>query len=172
MPATPMRILLFLSSYFPLFVILGILFFTKNLVVALVSFAVGLLSVLALFNYLRWCRRHLQRSFAKVLDYRQRDSEVMTYVATYLIPFVSFPLDLGPQILALIVFLSTLLVLYVNSNLIYVNPMLNLFGYHLYEINLEQSDHSHYYIARGRLKRGETVHYVYISNEVLLAEKN
>jgi hypothetical protein len=173
MPNLRMRILLFLSSYFPLFVIVSIiLYFDKeNLWAALLCLTIGLLCLLGALSYLSWCRRHLQRSFAKVKDYQRRDGEALSYVATYIVPFATFNLDVVPQILALSVFIAMMLILYVNSNLIYVNPMLNLFRYHLYEVNLENSgDHSHYYIARKRLRRGDTIHYVTISDEVILSE--
>jgi hypothetical protein len=55
--------------------------------------------------------------------------------------------------------------------MIYVNPMLNLAGYHLYEIEVEHGDHSLYYLARQRLARGEIIHYVSISSDVLLELK-
>ena len=34
----------------------------------------------------------------------------------------------------------TLAILYVHSNMIHINPMLNLFGYHLYEITLVEGE--------------------------------
>lgn len=171
MPTIRMRILLFLSSYFPLFLIIGILVFPKSHVAAVVIFVLDVCFVAALVLYLRSCQRRHQRSFIKVRDYRQRDSEAMSYIASYIVPFASFSLDIIPQILALAVFLAALLVLYVNSNMIYINPMLNFLGYHLYEIEVEHSDHSHYYLARKRLVRGETIHYVHISHDVLLELK-
>jgi hypothetical protein len=171
MPSILMRVRLFLSSYFPLFLIVGALFFPKNVWLAGGVVLVGLLSLVEGWRYLRYCQRKHQRSFAKVKDYQRRDNEAMTYIASYIVPFATFNLDLGPQIFALCVFVGVLLIIYVSSNMIYVNPMLNLFGFHLYEVTLEQSDHSYYYVTRKRLKREDTIRYVYVSDEVLLEEK-
>lgn len=170
MPTIYMRVLLFFSSYFPLLVIIGILFATKNWIVTLVIITFGLLAVLELWRYLHDRQRNQQHSFTKILDYHRRDSEAMSYIASYVVPFASFALDTLPQILALAIFIMVLLVLYVNSNMIYINPMLNLVGYHLYEIEIEHSSHSHYYLARKRLARGEIIHFVRISDEVLFEQ--
>lgn len=170
MPTIYMRVLLFFSSYFPLFLILGILFARKNWILSLVIVCLGSLALLELWRYLHDRRQRQQHSFTKILDYHRRDSEAMSYIASYVVPFASFSLETIQQALALSVFVIVLLVLYVNSNMIYINPMLNLVGYHLYEIEIEHSNHSHYYLARKRLARGEIIHYVRISDEVLLEQ--
>jgi hypothetical protein len=171
MPTIQMRVLLFFSSYFPLFLIIGILLFSKSWIATVVIFFLDAFFVFALWQYLRACERTHQRSFIKLRDYHQRDSEAMSYIASYVVPFASFSLDAIPQILALTIFILMLLVLYVNSNMIYVNPMLNLAGYHLYEIEVEHGTHSLYYLARKHLRRDDTIHYVSISSDVWLELK-
>src|SRR5436190_261073 len=69
---------------------------------------------------------------------------------------------------ALFVFLSVLLIVYINTNMIYINPMLNMLGYHLYEVHIEHSALSHYYIARQRLIRGEMISFVRLSDDIFL----
>lgn len=172
MPTLRTRILLFLSSYVPLFVIIGILVFQKNWPVATIIFFLSACFASALWFYVHsYYRRRHKRAFSKLRDYRSRDSEAMSYIASYIVPFATFPLDGWTQIFALAVFLFVLLMLYVNSNMIYVNPLLNIAGYHLYEIEVEHGDHSHYYLARKRLVRDETIYYVEISNDVWLEAK-
>jgi hypothetical protein len=171
MPTIQMRVLLFFSSYFPLFLIIGILLFSKSWIATVVIVLLDVFFVCTLWLYLRACKRTNQHSFIKLCAYRQRDSEAMSYIASYVVPFASFSLDAIPQVLALAIFILMLLLLYVNSNMIYVNPLLNLMGYHLYEIEVEHGTHSFYYLARKRLARGEIIHYVSISNDVLLELK-
>jgi hypothetical protein len=171
MPTIQMRVLLFFSSYFPLFLIIGILVFSKSWIVALVIFVADSVFVYALWRYLRTRKRDNQHSFSKVTGYQQRDSEAMSYIASYIVPFATFSLDAIPQLLALIVFIVMLLILYVNSHMIYVNPMLNIMGYHLYEIEVEHGDRTIYYLARKRLARKEIIHYVSISDDVWLEIK-
>src|SRR6266567_4778845 len=82
-----------------------------------------------------------------------------------------FPFCSWEQIAAIIVFMVALLLVYVNSNMIYINPMLNLIGYHLYEVTLEHSELSHYLIIRDRIVRGERLHLVKIGESIFLGRR-
>ncbi len=113
-------------------------------------------------------RNRLAISSDTVTDFQKHDADVMGYIASYLIPFVTFPLDSWQQIAALLVFIGVLLIVYVNSNMIYINPMLNLIGYHLYEVKLEHSALSHYYIARKGVRCNETIRFVRLSDDIFL----
>ena len=168
MPTVFIRCVLFLSSYFPLMLIFGILIFAKQPIIAEILVAFGLSCVIGTWGYLRWSRRHLQGWNEKVIDFQQRDADVMSYIASYLVPFITFPLDYLQQVIALVVFMLVLLIVYVNTNMIYINPMLNLAGYHLYEINIEHSRRKHYYIARKHLIRDEMIHFVHLSDDIFL----
>ncbi len=168
MPTIPVRVLLFVSSYFPLWIIFGLLLFEKHPLRAVVIAGAGVVTLLLAVAYMLWGRRHLPPDGAKLLEFTRRDSEVMSYIATYLIPFVSFSFDSWLQMIALALFIIVLLIIYVNSNMIYINPMLNLFGYHFYEIKIEGSQRSFYYLARKRLIRDDKIDYVYVSDDILL----
>lgn len=168
MPTIRVRILLFLSSYLPLFFILSVLLFSKSWIVSAACAAICAIGPLGLWGYVHRSRKRHQRKPACLRDYQRRDSEVMSYIASYVVPLATVSLDLLPQMFILITFLLVLLILYVNSNMIYINPLLNLFGFHLYEIEIEGSDLSRYYLARKRLIRNETIYYVHISDEVWL----
>jgi hypothetical protein len=75
------------------------------------------------------------------------------------------------QGVALLIFVIVLGIVYVNSNLIHINPMLNLFGYDVYEITFEHSEtSSHSLITRRRITRNETLHTIDIG-ETSTAEK-
>jgi hypothetical protein len=171
MPSFPVRVLLFLSSYWPLFFILAVLFFSKNLVISLICAAICIIGPVGVSGYLRYCRKQHQRRSVRLRNYQRRDSEVMSYIASYVVPLATLSLDLFSQMLILITFLLLLLILYVNSNMIYINPMLNLFGYHLYEIEVEGSEMSRYYMAQKRLARDEIIHFVHMSDEIWLETK-
>jgi hypothetical protein len=59
-----------------------------------------------------------------------------------------------------LIFIAVLGIVYVNSDMIHINPMLNMMGYHLYEITVENGAESYSLIIRRRVKRGETVRIV------------
>src|SRR5256885_546482 len=134
MPRLLIRCILFFSSYFPLMSIFSIFLWRKHLYSALgiLGFGIFCLLVMALYFF-----RQLRRggvSQTRITEVQRRDENVMAYIASYLIPFVAFPLDSSEQIIALLIFIGVLLIVYVNSNMVYINPMLNFIGYHLYEI--------------------------------------
>jgi hypothetical protein len=56
--------------------------------------------------------------------------------------------------------------LYINSNMIHINPMLNLFGYHLYEVTLEDGD-VHSLVTRRRVRYKETLTVIRLGDEIL-----
>src|SRR5947209_6326999 len=132
------RGILFFSSYFPLVLIFCILQLGKwPLWAVALLFGIGIVSLLGTRFYFWLMRSRAYVEQKKVINFTKRDSEVMSYIASYLIPFVTFPLDTAQQFWALGVFIVVLLIIYVHSNMIYINPMLNVAGYHLYEVEIE-----------------------------------
>lgn len=169
MASVPIRVMLFLSSYFPLVLIFCVLLWGMwPLWAILLLGSLGLASLLVTLLYLQFMRGTVTPRLAKVKDFSRRDADVMGYIASYLVPFVSFSLASVQQAIALLVFFGVLLLIYVRSNMIYINPMLNIAGYRLYEIEIEQGDFPRFYIARRRLKRVQEIRFVQISDEIFL----
>jgi hypothetical protein len=167
MASRPVRVMLFFSSYCPLLLIMGVLLWGKSLPWAIALPLVGVLSVVLTLLYLRSVRRGKRGVLTKVVEVHKRDADVMGYIASYLVPFVTFPIDAGWQlIVALVVFVGVLLLVYVNSNMIYINPMLNIFGYHLYEIRIEHGENDMYYIARKPVQRLQTIEFVRLGDDI------
>jgi hypothetical protein len=94
----------------------------------------------------------------------------MGYVASYVIPFVTFPFNGWQQVSAVLVFLFVLGVVYVNSEMLCINPMLNLVGYRVYEITVEHSAETHALITRRqrRLKHNDVIRVIDAGRGILL----
>jgi hypothetical protein len=105
---------------------------------------------------------------AIITGLQRRDGDVMGYIASYLLPFVAIPFSGWQQGIALLVFVIVLGIVYVNSNMIHINPMLNLFGFHIYEITLEHSEAPHSLITRRHIAKNETIHLVDIGDGIFL----
>lgn len=101
---------------------------------------------------------------------QRRDGEAMSYIVSYVIPFLAVPFSGWEQGVALAIFFVVLAILYVNSNLIHINPMLNLAGYHLYEITLDNGEVYHL-IGRGRVVRGQTLLVVKAGDDILVEKR-
>lgn len=122
---------LFLSSYSPLFAILG-------LRVALswasyILWGVAAISILLSVVFYIWAGRKIAPHSLQVQGINPR-GEAIAYVVTYVIPFVALNQESWQDWTALGVLLAVIAILYVNSAMIHVNPMLALFGWRNYEL--------------------------------------
>jgi hypothetical protein len=126
---------LFLSSYSPAMLILAVRSFHHSTALFWISLTVGLLSAGAFLLFVSVVRKGGPFR-ATVDDVESRDAELAAYVATYLLPFiVVFGASLQDAI-ALVLFLFFIGILWVNSSMIYLNPLLALIGYHVYVTRL------------------------------------
>ena len=134
MPNIPVRIILFFSSYAPLFLIIAMRGWRDSRYFAVALVAVSLASVIVLFLFLRIARK-LAADRIKVDSVASRDGDSMSYIVTYLLPFLAVKLNDVTDVESLGIVLLVIAVLYVNSNMIYTNPVLNIAGYHIFEIH-------------------------------------
>lgn len=166
MPNIFVRCMLFISSYFPLTLIFWILFVTQQPLYAWIILGIGMVGLIGMLLYFFGIVPTFSPIQEKVTGRQIRDGDVMGYIASYLIPFVTFPLSGWQQIATFFVFMAVLGIVYINSDMIRINPMLNLLGYHLYEITIENGAESYSLITRRRVKCGETVRIVDIGRGI------
>lgn len=166
MPSLLTRIFLFLSSYFPLCLIFAIVFYEKNYWAALGVLLIGFIGLLGTLLYLRYAQR-FNAVRVEVKGHQRKDSEAMSYILTYLVPFVVLPSDGWQKMVSLAVFFVVLALLYINTNMIHVNPMLNIFGYRIYEI-CSGDGAIHALITRRRVLRGSEVKVIEIDEGIFL----
>ncbi len=167
MPSKLTRIFLFISSYFPLLVIFAVLNYDKYYIASLICLAVGLLSILFLLLHLRTAH-DLSGSRFVVEKVRSKDAEAMVYVGTYIVPFIGFHFDDWRGIVSTMIFFVVVAIIYINSNLIFVNPLLNLFGYHMYEVEANGGTVHALISRRSHLEKDNSFVVVKIGNEVLM----
>ncbi len=171
MPNVFVRVMLFVSSYFPLALIYGIFLVKAHPIWAAAVVLVGLLGVLILLIYFLGATQGKPASHETIANVQRHDGDIMSYIASYLIPFVTFPLGDWTQVAAIVIFLVVLLIVYVNSNMIYINPMLSILGYHLYEVEFAQGKLSHYLISARRLWRDDSVYVIRIGDGMFLEKR-
>jgi hypothetical protein len=128
-----MMALLFLSSYSPLFLLLGLRSYGKSdAIFGLACVALGLSIIgLALFAFAAATRSSEEH---RLLSVEPSDGDVAAYAATYLLPFLAIFGAGWRDVLALGLFVVFIGILYVNSQMIFVNPVLAVMGYHLYRV--------------------------------------
>lgn len=132
MPRLPFRITLFLSSFAPLFLLMAIANRNVNLVpVALAT--LSLVGVAGLFLVLIALKHEPGPRF-QVKRVSPKDGEVLSYVAAYLLPFLAVDLTKADNVVLFTGFLIVLCVVYINSDMLFINPLLNIAGYHAFEV--------------------------------------
>ncbi len=142
MPSIFGRVLLFLSSYFPLDLIFFFLVWPQNHVLALGFLTVGFIGVAGLLVYYTLVIAHSAVVQIQVDELQRKDSDTINYLAAYAIPFVALPVDHIEKYLALATFFLVMAILYVQSNMIHINPILSIVGFHLYEVRLDSGTSS------------------------------
>lgn len=160
------RLMLFLSSYMPLYAIVAYQYWDDE-PVRYTVFALAALGVLGLLVVASVARSTSKRQI-KVESVQRKDAEALAYLFTYVFPFLGTKFDqLGSAVPFAIIFL-TIAVIYVSANLIHVNPVLNLLMRHVYEVQSE--GHTYTVIVRkAHLYRGDTIEGAEIAQEVVWA---
>jgi hypothetical protein len=136
-PQLALRLLAFLGAYAPLEAMLAIRFWSKSTLasISLLIVAFGA-SALTLW-YVKTSRREAEPDTVTVAGVSRRDESVMAYLFTYVLPFVGMPFGDVADVSAASIFFVLLLVLYIRTELFYVNPILSLVGYRVYEIAVD-----------------------------------
>ena len=95
----------------------------------------------------------------------------MSYIVTYLLPFLAVKLNDPTDVISLGMFFVIIGLLYVNSNMIHTNPVLNIFGYHIFEIEDSAGKTTALVSKRAYIRIDSEIDAVSIGDYVLLEKK-
>jgi hypothetical protein len=126
---------LFLSAYLPLFLILAI----KNWysVTATIIFLFVVLYSFIWFLMIWIVNKETTDSF-NVISMENKTKDALTYLVPYIISFIGFDINKWQDLTALLILLVILFAVYVNSDLLYINPLLALFSYRIYQVEVKK----------------------------------
>ena len=126
---------LFLSAYLPLFLILAI----KNWYDVT---ATSILFIVCLYSFvwflIIWIRKKETTDLFNVVRVENKSKDALTYLVPYIISFISFDMTKWQDLTALFILLVLLFAVYVNSDLLYINPLLALFSYQIYQVEVRK----------------------------------
>ncbi|WP_298772678.1 anti-phage protein KwaA [uncultured Shewanella sp.] len=101
--------------------------------------------------------------------------EHLTFLATYVIPLVSFNFDSERYLIVLGVLLVVMGVIYVKTDLFYANPSLALFGFHIYKVDGSFKNNEMrgdiILISLSKLSNNDNVSYIKIDDRIYYGEK-
>jgi hypothetical protein len=135
-PNPPFAFALFVSSYSPALLILAVRAFDRSWTLFWLSLGLATVAAASFYLFIRVARRGGPFR-ASVVDIEARDAELAAYVATYLLPFVVVFGATPQDVVALALFLIFIGLLWLDSGLIYLNPLLALARYRVYVVQLE-----------------------------------
>ena len=151
---------LFVTSYLPLFILIIIrqvsenwnylnwygihwdpfLVFIKRFGLSTILIFISLVGGLSYHRMMINLERNADNGYpVKILSIKNKNGEVIGYIATYIIPFLFRDFDQLSDLLSLVFLLIVIYKIYVNSSLLLINPVLSL-KYTLYEIQYEDDD--------------------------------
>jgi hypothetical protein len=104
----------------------------------------------------------------KAVSIVSKDGEAMSYIVTYILPFLEVDLGNVNDSLALVLVFFVIAILYVSSNLIHTNPVLNLSGYHIFEIEDESGKASTLISKRSYFSPNSSLNVVTLGDYVVL----
>lgn len=163
---------LFLSAYLPLFIILAI----KNWYN---QYATIILLIAALYSFIWfliiWIIEKNTVELYNVVKAENKTKDSLSYLVPYIISFVGFDLTRWQDVSALSILLLILFAVYVNSDLLYINPILSFFNYRVYQVEVSKNaagcDDSRWDITlltKRSIKNNEVIQVWSISDSVFL----
>jgi hypothetical protein len=128
------QLVLFLSSYAPLFGVFALLeSFGKGWPVAL-FIVLAVVGPILLATVLVSAARTIAPQPLAIVTAQARDGDALAYIATYLVPFAAVAVTTFREQMALALFVGLIAIIYIRSELFYVNPLLALGGYRLFQV--------------------------------------
>lgn len=99
--------------------------------------------------------------------------ENLSFLATYIIPMVCFPMETGREIFVLFAVIIIIGCIFVKTNLYYTNPSLVLMGFNIYNITCQSNGGfgQGIVIVHGKLKKDDTIKYLSLSDNVYFARR-
>lgn len=96
--------------------------------------------------------------------------ENLTFLATYIIPLLSFNFDGGRNRLIFFLVLLIMGIMFVKTNMYYTNPVLAILGYHIYRISTKNREKI-IIITRDILNKNDEIKVRLLSDDVYIAKK-
>lgn len=133
------RLLLFASSYIPLFFLLAVRTWPQSRAAAGSLVVAGLVLVGLTWLLLQQLRDG-GREELMVTETQPRAESLSGYLVGYILPFLILDVSDIFAVASVIGFLAVLAWIHVSAGLLYLNPVLALRGYHVWEVQARRPD--------------------------------
>jgi hypothetical protein len=96
--------------------------------------------------------------------------ENLTFLITYIIPFVGFNLNVNRNRLTLVLMLVLIGWFYVKANMFYTNPSLAVLGYQIYRVDTAENSNM-IVIVKGRIHKDDSIYSRKIDENIYFATR-
>lgn len=109
----------------------------------------------------------------KILQCESVNYENLSFLATYIIPLVCFPMETGREVFVMFSVIVIIGCIFVKTNLYYTNPSLILLGFNVYRVKTDSKKifQQGIVIVKGKLDEGESIKYLSLSDNVYFGRK-
>ena len=155
-------ILLFISAYSPLFLILAVKDFDfkcthtfKHPIAIYIILGIAIVSIILLYITVTSIKRGSMVVTVKSIN--NRSADLINYTIPYIVSFFGFDLSKIEDIVSLSLFLLLMLFLTIKSKSVFMNPILLLAGFNLYDLvyEFDKKPYSTIVISKYDIKAGE-----------------
>jgi hypothetical protein len=182
------QILLFVVSYAPLYLILlfqnindnvfiedtnAFIGFKELLKLNVIPIAFLLLIIISISLYFLFFNIVLKSAPEKhkISEVKDNHAEHLSYLATYILPFVGLKFDTWQSVLATIALFYVLGHIYIKTNLILTNPTLTFFGYSISKI-VDTTGKTKFIIHKAKLVKDKELDLIPIIDNNIYILKN
>lgn len=148
-------------------------FIKKNIVpfLSIILIMTGIIGYISFLDILKNVK-HLP---VQVESVESINYENLSFLATYIIPLVCFPMNSLREIAVLFFVILIIGCIFVKTNLYYTNPSLVLLGFNVYKVNCKSSTNAvlkdGIVIIKGKITAGDTIRYLSLSDNVHFARR-
>ena len=130
---------------------------------------VGLMGYAYFIDYLK----NAKRLPVEIEECESVNYENLSFLATYVIPLVCFPMETDREIFVLFAVIIIIGCIFVKTNLYYTNPSLVLMGFNVYSVKCKNGDafKNGIVIVKGKLKVNDTIKYMSLSDNVYFVRR-
>jgi hypothetical protein len=163
------QLALFISSYTPLLIIIILEYYQSYLKFSLIVLVIVIIVNGFLLGYLGGIVKGRSNRDFKVKTSENKTSDTLNYLLPYVIALVGLKLTSITDILILGILLAVVFVVYIHSNLLLMNPLLNALGFKFYNLEVDPKDKI-IVISKKHLKADITIKTKRISKGLYLLE--
>lgn len=131
--------ILFISSYFAVFLITAIHWLSKKHYIfgGLILF-IMIISLILSTLLLHESEKNPTKSY-QIIEIEDKTSSSLSYLFTYIIPFLAFSLDSFEGIATFTIFIVITFLIYLDTNMFYINPWFIILRYNILKLKVKNA---------------------------------